>query len=57
MTIFEAERASKEMVLASNRGGDSSHYKKLNKSIKEMDLDALSEVLKEGETDNINFQR
>ena len=52
MTMFEAERASNELVATAKPEEDVSHYEKLNKSIKEMDLEVLGNVLEEGKNDN-----
>lgn len=48
MTLYEAERASLEMVLTSKDGIDTNHYRKLNKSIREMDIKTLGDTLEEG---------
>ena len=47
LTMLEAEKASNEMILTTT-GTDAAHYRELNRSIREMDLETLGNVLEEG---------
>lgn len=49
MTIHEAERNSTEMVVTAKPGDDVEHYRQLQESIEDWDLDRLGEILEEGE--------
>ena len=48
MTVMEAEKASDELVMVGKLDKYYLHYRKLNKSIKELDLEALGEAINEG---------